>query len=814
MNPAQFGLPPEQFARAFPFHIVFDQELVIQQFGAALLRACPDLRVGQHLVERFLIKRPLRVDSYQAILEQAGSHFVLEYRPGGLVLKGQMLHIPSANTIVFLCSPWLTTFDQVRQRGLTLSDFAIHDSVGDYLVLLQTQNTALEEARQLTAKLDRQHQQLLESTEAITESERRFRALATHAPAGILQLDTRYRCMFVNERWLAIAGMGGPAVVGRRWIRAIHPDDRAQVLAEWRTAMRLGHEFTAEYRLLRPDGQIVWIVNTTAAILDASGTTTGYFSTIADVTARKAAEALLHDSEQRFRVLFEHSPDAILLIDPHHPTVSWPIVECNDGACHMNQYTRDELVGQPIDLLNGAPGSPEERATYLKRLRDEGVIRIEAIHRRRDGTHFPIEVVTSLVSIGGRELVLGIDRDITERKRIEADLAAARDQALEASRLKSEFLAMMSHEIRTPMNGIIGMSELLLETPLDADQREFATVVHDSAHALLTIINDILDFSKIEAGKMLLHSAEFDPAEVIGRALDLLRPRAAEKQLRLELAIEPGVPAQLYGDSVRLGQILLNLIGNAVKFTECGRIAVRVARAGAGDQHVVLRFTVQDSGVGMSDATRRRLLQPFYQADSSATRKHGGTGLGLAISQRLVERMGGEIGVDSVEGCGTTFWFTARFAHAAADELSPAPAAPTRAAPARVDKLILVAEDHPVNQQLAVRQLAALGYCVDLVSTGRAAIEAVARDPARYALVLMDCQMPEIDGLGATRAIRELERGGGRHLPIIALTAHAMLSNREACLAAGMDDFLSKPVQIESLRSAIALWTAAGAAPA
>jgi signal transduction histidine kinase/DNA-binding NarL/FixJ family response regulator len=385
--------------------------------------------------------------------------------------------------------------------------------------------------------------------------------------------------------------------------------------------------------------------------------------------------------------------------------------------------------------------------------------------------------------------------------------AAARNDAVEASNAKSVFVATVSHELRTPLSGVIGTTGLLLETNLDVEQHEYAEIIRSSSEGLLLVINDILDYSKIEAGKLELDPSGFALSELIAESCALLLPTARRKGIELDVEAAPGLPGWLHGDAGRLRQVLINLLSNAVKFTDAGQVTVHVS-ATVGAKASLVRVEVRDTGIGIDNQTLARLFQPFTQADGSTARKYGGTGLGLTISKRLIEMMGGTIGAHSVPGEGSTFWFEVPIP--VADQGDQATRSPVRfsarggrhgAGNLRDDApLVLVAEDSPVNQMLATRALDKCGYRSEVVGNGRMAVDAT--EHTRYAAVLMDCQMPEMDGYEATGEIRRRETKLV-HLPIIAVTAHSMNGDREKCLAAGMDVYLSKPIRISELSQAL-----------
>jgi PAS domain S-box-containing protein len=499
--------------------------------------------------------------------------------------------------------------------------------------------------------------------------------------------------------------------------------------------------------------------------------------------------------EKRYQDLIENANDMIYTRD-----LAGYFTALNPAGERITGYTRQEAL--TTNILDLAP--PESRGQLRLRLEesesglpetafDAGIV-------MKDGRRRAVEFSPRLILRNGSPVrVEGIARDVTERRRAQAEAARAKEAAEAASRAKSEFLANMSHEIRTPMNGVIGMAELALSTDLTSEQRDYVDTIRTCAESLLAVINDILDFSKIEARKLDLDRVEFDVRRLVSDVCRSLRAPAAAKKLRLHWHVDDDVPERLLGDPGRVRQILVNLAGNGVKFTERGEVVVNVSREAREEGVCLLDFAVLDTGIGIPEDKQRVIFDAFAQADGSTGRKHGGTGLGLAISAQLASLMHGNVRVESRVGEGSTFHFTAEFGIPEAPLSSVDPPAPA-AAPAGPLR-VLVVEDNAVNRRLAAKLLEKRGHEVHVACDGGAALEAVERQD--FDLILMDIQLPGIDGFQATAAIRQREIATGAHVPILALTAHAMKGDRERCLEAGMDGYVSKPVKPAELFAAI-----------
>jgi PAS domain S-box-containing protein len=651
--------------------------------------------------------------------------------------------------------------------------------------------------------------------------------------ALVVVFDAEGRIVLCNRASEQVTGYSSTELEGKKFFDVlVSPDgrDRSRQRLEHGVSARAASAFESEW--IAKSGEPRRIAFSNVPMLNPEGEVEYYITTGIDITDRYRADQELLKSENQFRSLWEASSEPMFLTDP-----SGTIVKVNAAFATMLDTDPSSLEGMNVTGLFH-PDEREElreyhRARYASEVKEHVFERELHFMHGRSGI---FENSVTRVDIPGQPpQMLCILRDVTERKRNAEELARAKEAAEAANReliaanrnleetgrlaremadraealsaAKSDFLANMTHEVRTPLNGILGMTGLALETQLQNDQREYLELVKSSAEALLSLVNDVLDFSKYEVGKLALDCVEFSLRALMRDVLRPLALRASVSGLAFESVVEDRVPDRLVGDPLRIGQVLRNLAGNAIKFTNEGKVSVRVRAESIEGSKITLCFSVTDTGIGVSPEKHRLIFEPFTQADGSTTRKYGGTGLGLSICSGVVELMAGRIWLESELGQGSTFHFTLTLevaAAAPANEAAPLASA-TEHRPKR--KLqILVAEDNSVNQRLAARLLEREGHAVTIVGSGQEALESFERQQsaqAQFDLILMDVQMPGLDGLQATARIREKERGSGQRVPIVAMTAQAAESDRLRCLESGMDAYITKPVRVPELMKMI-----------
>lgn len=651
--------------------------------------------------------------------------------------------------------------------------------------------------------------------EVLQISEQRFHLAVAGSNDGIWDWDIRTGQTWYSPRFRELLDCDESEVEGlmQQWKERLHKDDYEQATLSLQNHLQGDQPFDVEYRLLCNNGNYRWFRARGQAVWNELCQPIRMAGSLTDITAQKEAEEeiqqaqqALFASEQHLRAMIDATPECVKLVDR-----DGILLEINAVGLMLTEFDcAEEVIGQSVYEII-APEDRDKFIAFNERVcdGDRGILEFEIIGGR--GTRRTME--TSAVPLtlpDGRRVHLGITREITQQKLRNLALRNAKEAAESANRAKSEFLANMSHEIRTPMNGILGMTELALGTSLDDEQTEYLETVRDSGESLLATINDILDFSKVEAGMLRLESAAFSLPELVAATLKPLQLRARQKNLECDWTISDHVPTTVLGDGHRLQQILTNLVGNAIKFTSHGSVKVVIDSEQNGPHWNRLHVKVIDTGVGIPKNKQKTIFDAFSQADYSTTRNFGGTGLGLAITTQLVELMGGSMTVDSIPGQGSTFHFTANFGVCETENTKQQP--DDVQSPECRPLNVLLAEDNRVNQRFAQRLLEKQGHQVTIAEDGRKAVE-LAKQMVPD-VVLMDIQMPELDGYQATQAIRRLQANGMAYVPIVAMTAHAMKGDREKCLEQGMDDYVTKPVRKAELFRVLAQVTSEAPAAA
>lgn len=842
------GLPPDQFAAAFPFHVAMDSEFGVIQVGSTLSKVCPDVFPGSNFALAFKILRPMGDLTWKFLLEHQRLFFLLEHRASHLQLRGEFMMLPGRSIVIFLGSPWFTDAQEIADRGLGFEDFAVHDAVVDLLQVFQASKLALEDAKRLNAKLVVQRAELRSTNERLRQQEAEARKLALVAARtdnGVVLTDAAGLTIWVNDGFCRQSGYTLADMLGRTPGSVLQGPATDSATVQWMHAsVSRGEPFTTQVINYTKSGRTYWNSLEVQPVRDESGKLLYFMALQRDVTEERAAQ-------QRLAIQFEVSR---VLTDSNNFSTAFPGILsaiCGQLGWSVGQIwrvERDRLIFQevwnPTNIQVGSFISASRRRNFA---RGEGlpgrvwatarpewlenVCQCEDFPRAesarevnlRGGFAFPIIVrghVWGVIEFFSRFLEMPDEPllrtmatvgnqlgQFIVRREAEEALRESKAAAEAANQAKSDFLAVMSHEIRTPLNAVLGMTQLLLQTPLNARQMECARIAVHGGEALLELINEILDFSKIESGEHFqLDRDAFDLHQMLNGVTDLLRPRAEAQGLTLEVKIVKDVPRWVEGDSARIRQILVNLVSNAIKFTEEGGISLIITRLTATLPSVRLRFEVNDTGVGIRSDDLARLFQVFTQVDRDALRRRGGTGLGLAISKRLVELMGGQIGVESVVGKGSSFWFELPLSNS---EPHVETAAALKAGLHDLSAYglrILAADDNEANRRLVEFTLEEMGLRADYAVNGLEVIEAWKKKD--YNLILMDCQMPLMNGFDAARYIREQEAAidtpPANRVRIVALTANALKGVQEQCMEAGMDAFLTKPFTVYQLGQVLA----------
>ncbi len=954
-------LASDRLPALFPFFVAWDGEGRVRAHGAVIKRMCPDLEVGRPLSDALVRQRGhgpgemLGTEGDRALV-------LLSHPPTGTTFRGLVVAAEGdgATVSLFLGSPWLTDPSQLEELSLSVAEFGVHDQVVDLLSVVQVQNVAMQDLRRLTYTLTSQRA-LLREREA---EARKLAAVVSRTPLAVFIADADGRVEWANAAAEELTGWSRAEMAGLYPAAFLATSDTEGPFSDYTALIRRGEPFSAQLPCMSRAHRRFWASVEVSPVRDESGNVTHFTAILQDVTRRRTEERRRQVQYEVSQVLAsaESVGDAMPRvvaavaagIEWHagaiwgvadddarltclgywqHPSVTDDAFEHATGQSRFPRGVglpgRVWITGEPAwrgdvgeaDSLPRAPlaarsGLHDGLAVPL--INEGAVVGVFELYRRERDE--PDPDLTRTVNALGSQIGVYLVRQWAERERARAKAA---------NRAKSEFLAAMSHEIRTPINGILGMASLLAESPLSPQQREMLSAVQTSGDALLALVEDILDLSRIEAQRLVPAEEPYSLDAVVEGAVDLLAHRAQQKGLELTVIIRADVPTPLVGDSGRVRQVLVNLLGNAVKFTEEGEVVLEIGRAPSPVGSEVLTLSVRDTGVGIESSFLPQLFHVFSQADGSSTRRYGGAGLGLAISKRLVELMGGEIGVESTRGVGSRFWFTlpvrepegspstatpepistlsllvadpspsAREAVLAAlpgvevrtadteaamlralgdpewrpdvaivdrrlfgtataqalaaldprprllltgsmtdsvrrraesiganvviakpikrhrltkllAELSEAPVMPHDAPPPRrADELrghLLIVEDNEINSRLARLMIERLGYTADLARDGAEAVRAIQRRP--YAAVLMDCHMPVMDGYEATQRVRDLESSADWNRPrtwIIAVTANAMVGERERCLECGMDDYVAKPIKSSLLADALA----------
>jgi PAS domain S-box-containing protein len=786
--------------RVAPFGVLCDESLVVTRVGPSWRRLSDDF-VGRPLLEVFEVVRPSGLATIESVRRHRDSMLLLRLAPSGPRVRFQVVDVSEPSGVMLVGTPVVASSEELDRLGLSAADFSPIDQTPDLLLLRRGQERSLEDLRTLNSELQRAAGELRWTNKMLTRAEAQYRSLVELQPLVMYidNLGSMPVADFISPR--VEAWLGYPV---QRWMdepgfffdNVVHPDDRDRVWSAHLHAERDSTSFDAEFRLITADGRTLWTRAVDSVVRDDEDATARRVGFMLDTTTAKEAELDLHDTMSRLTTLLAHMQSGVLVEDAQRH-----VVMANDYLCGLFRSAAQpkDLVGLPATAaVSQLVSATDDPVAFLRRTED-------LLHRRWPATNQSLTLSDGRVLefdfqpivAAGQDLgALWMFRDATDRVQYQEALARARDEAIAASDAKTQFLASMSHEIRTPMHGVLATLDLLRTTGLDAEQRELVDVVSSSATTLVSIINDILDLQRVESGRIDLSVEPYSPAEVLHGVVDLLGSQARAKGLELRLVVDPAMPELVTGDPLRLRQVLVNLTGNAVKFTVTGSVTIVASVGQRRGGAAVVEFEVRDTGPGIPADRISAIFDPFVQARTG----NEGTGLGLAISDRLVSLMGGQIRVSSTVGEGSSFRFQLRLPEIAegtqldvADTDDDAP----------VDlATVLVVDDSGASRNLVVRQLTRLGVAAVAVASGEEALDVLEQRRA-IGLVLLDVDMPELDGPDTCVRMRAADDPRISTVPVIALVAGDDDEVLERCRRSGMDGHLSKPVDLSELRRVV-----------
>ena len=783
--------------RVAPFGVLCDEDLVVIRTGTSWNRIAADF-VGRPLLDVFDVVRPAGLTTIDAVRRHRDSMLLLRLRGDGPRLRFQVVDVAEPSGVLLIGTPVVASSEELDKLGLSAGDFSPIDQTPDLLLLRRGQERSLADLRTLNTELQRSASELRWANKMLTRAEAQYRRLVELQPL-VMYIDVLGSlpvAEFVSpsvEDWLGYPVQRWMDEPGFFFDVVVHPDDRDRAWASHLHSERHNAPFDEQMRLRTADGRVVWTRAVDSVVVDEDGTSRR-IGFMLDVTSAKSAELELHDTMSRLTTLLAHMQSGVLVEDSQQRVV---IANQTLLDVFRSAVGTPDLVGLPAAAAVGQLVSvTTDPAPFLRRRED-------LIHRRWPATNQSLTLTDGRVLefdfqpivADGEDLgALWIFRDATDRVQYQEALARARDEAIAASDAKTQFLASMSHEIRTPMHGVLATLELLRTTSLDTEQSELVDVVNSSAATLVAIINDILDLQRVEAGRIDLLSEEFSPEEAVRGVTDMLEPQARSKGLELRLVVDPALPTLVVGDPIRLRQVLVNLTGNAVKFTSTGSVTVSASLGERRSGAVMVDFEVRDTGAGIPEDRLAAIFDPFVQARTG----NEGTGLGLAISERLVTLMGGHIRVTSTVGEGSAFRFSLRLPEPS-DNDAPRPVVD----PGVEDvPTVLVADDSVASRNLLVRQLTRLGVAAVAVGSGEETLDALEQRRS-IGLVLLDVDMPDLDGPETTRRIRAYDDRRISTVPVVALVAGDDEEVLALCRDSGMDGHVGKPVDLAELRRVV-----------